>query len=145
LASQSKGAAVARPAPGVEAMTWNAMHDPTANIVVVTYTGETTGEDMRAASAAAILLGRENDTIKFLVDATRLEITATIFDVYKMPYQQYVDEGVDRRSRIAVLEPVAPEALDAARFYQTACLNHGWFAKLFAERDRAIQWLISDR
>jgi len=123
-------------------MSWDVVHDPTINVVVVIYTGRTTGDDLRDATSAAILLGKEKGTTKFLVDATALEITASIFDIYELPTKQY-EEGAERTSRIAVIRPVAPDALDAAKFYEMVCQNRGWFAKLFAGRQSAVSWLIS--
>jgi len=125
-------------------MPWNVSHDSAINVVVVTYAGRTTGDDLRAATSAAIALGKEKDTTNFLVDASALELTASIFDVYELPTQQYVNEGVERTSRIAVIRPISPDALDAAKFYETVCQNRGWFAKLFAGRQSAVSWLISD-
>ena len=124
-------------------MSWDVAHDPTINVVVVTYTGRTTGEDLRAATSAAIALGKETGTSNFLVDATDLEITASIFDIYALPTQQYV-EGAKTTSRIAVIRPTAPDAVDAANFYETVCRNRGWFTRLFGERQSAVSWLVSD-
>ena len=124
-------------------MSWDVAHDPTINIVIVTYTGRTTGNDLRAATSAAIALSKENGTTNFLVDAAALEITASIFEIYELPVRQYVEERVERISRIAVIRPVAPDALDAAKFYETVCQNRGWFAKLFSGRQSAVSWLVS--
>jgi hypothetical protein len=125
-------------------MAWNVTHDPSMGVVVVSYSGPTTGDDLRAATSAAVSLGKEKGTTNFLVDASNLELAASIFDVYELPTKQYEEEGVEKRSRIAVIRPVSRKAQEAAKFYEIVCQNRGWFAQLFTERQSAIDWILAN-
>ena len=56
---------------------------------------------------------------------------------------RYVADGLERLSRVALVYPRSPKAKEAARFYETACINRGWNVRLFPERDDAIEWLTA--
>ena len=122
-------------------MAWNAKYDQGLKLVELVHTGVATAKDLQEATSKCIALGQENETNRFLVDAEELVISAQLADIYNLPDKQYVNEQVDRFSRIAVVRPRAPHAQHAAQFYETACVNRGWAAKIVSTRQEAIDWL----
>ena len=123
-------------------MTWTATYNQSLQIVEIVYTGRTNSSDLQEGTSRSILLGKENNTTLFLVDATELKLTASLIDIYNLPDKQYLSEGVDRVSRIAVIRPRSPRSQEAAQFYETVCHNRGWTAKVVATRDEALDWLL---
>jgi hypothetical protein len=124
-------------------MTWTLEYNRTLRIVDVVFAGITSGRDLQEATTKCILLGKEQDTVQFLVDAAELELFAPLVDIIDLPDKQYVMEGLDRLSRVALVSPRSPKAKEAAYFYETACINRGWSVRLFPKRDDAIEWLTS--
>jgi hypothetical protein len=111
-------------------------------IIELVYTGNTTGLDLRESTSKAIALDKEKGSLKFLVDATEIELTASIFDLYDLPARHYHEENLDRQSHVAVILPKRPKEQKDAQFYETACVNRGWFVKLVSNREEGIDWLM---
>ena len=124
-------------------MTWMLEYNDTLRIVDVVFTGVTSGRDLQEATTKSIMLGKEQGAVKFLVDAVDLELFAPLVDIIDLPDKQYVAEGLDRLSRVALVYPRSPKAKQAAHFYETVCINRGWSVKLFSKRDDAIEWLTA--
>ena len=103
----------------------------------------TSGRDLQEATTKCILLAKEQGTVQFLVDAEELELFAPLVDIIDLPDKQYVVEGLERLSRVALVNPKSPKAKEAAYFYETVCINRGWNVQLFPNRDDAIEWLTS--
>jgi hypothetical protein len=87
-------------------------------------------------------LSKDHDNAGVLVDATEIELTASTFDLYDLPAHQYVVDGIDHRTGVAVVQPKSRKEQEAAQFYETACVNRGWRVRLFPNRDEAIKWLM---
>lgn len=122
-------------------MPWNATFDDKLRYVEVVYQGPITAPDLAAANVAAIRLGKERETICFLVDLVDVRLDASLADLYQLPAKQYVDEGVDPRTRIALIMPPSKVEQDRAKFYENACVNRGWQTRSFDARQDAIEWL----
>ena len=122
-------------------MKWTLNYDGALSIVALVFTGRNTGQDLRESTSEAIALGKRQGCLKFLVDATDMELDATRFELYDLPATQYRVENLDRRSRAALVLPKLPKELEDAKFYETACVNRGWRVKSFRTRDEAIEWL----
>ena len=124
-------------------MTWTVEYNSTLRIVDIVFTGITSGRDLQEATTKCILLGKERGTVQFLVDAAELELFAPLVDILDLPEKQYVEEGLDRLSRVALVNPRSAKAKEAAEFYKTVCINRGWSVRLFPERAEAIEWLMA--
>jgi hypothetical protein len=124
-------------------MPWTVTYDPTDDLVEVIYDGPVAASDLREATTRCIALGRERGSLRFLVDAERLELNASIFDLYELPARQYLAEGADRRSRVAVVAPADPRQRESVQFYQLASRNRGWLVEVFDNRDDAVGWLLA--
>jgi hypothetical protein len=123
-------------------MPWHIHYNPALRCIETVYTGGITALDMQESTSKGISLGRENDTNRFLLDATEAELSASFMDVYARPAIQYDAEGVDRVSRLAVVAPRSPRAREAIQFFETVCVNRGWGVKVFPSRQEALDWLI---
>jgi hypothetical protein len=121
---------------------WTLEYNSTLRIVEIVLAGSITGPDLQESTSKAIALSKDQGIpAAFLVDATELELAASIVDLYDLPAQQYFAEGADLRNRLALVLPQSPKARRDARFYETACVNRGWNVKSFPNRDEAIEWL----
>lgn len=125
-------------------MPWNVCHNELLHIVELELAGNITGRDMRDATTQCIALGKENETNRFLVDTTHLELAASLMEIYNLPEKQYIEEGADRFSRVAVIRPLSPSAQEATQFYETVCRNRGWMVQLFPKHREAVDWLVND-
>ena len=118
-------------------------HDPVLAIVEVTFTGSVTGADLREATTKCSTLQKQTGATRFLVDGNQWDVIASFVDIYDLPAEQYLNEEVYRESRIAVVLPTSERSLYAAQFYETACQNRGWNAKVYPDRQSALDWLMS--
>ena len=113
-------------------------------IVELIYTGQFTAQEARESTSKAIALGKVHGDADAYVDASEVELAVSIFDLLDLPNRQYVEEGMNRSIRVAVVPPKLPKDREAAQFYETASLNRGWHVRLFPSRDDAIKWLTVD-
>lgn len=112
-------------------------------IVEITLTASITGEDLDDVTRSAIEAGVIHQTHRYLVQFTEPVITASLISVFNLP-AQYLAQQLDRLSRIAVVNPQAEADREIVRFYETVCLNRGWLAKSFGQRQEAMDWLFQD-
>jgi hypothetical protein len=122
-------------------MPWGVELDAGRGIIVVTYEGHVTLQDVRACAAAVIALMKEADTAFVLTDfsgVSRLDSSTT--DVVGLP-ELYHRLGLDRPFREALAAPDGSAARDQAMFYETVCVNRGYQVRAFATRARALDWL----
>ena len=122
-------------------MPYSVKHDPSLGIVELTFTGSIAGADLRGATTACISVQRQTGATRFLVDVNGWDLDASTLDIYDIPDKQYSDENLDIQSRIAVILPTSDKAREAALFYEAACRNRGWHAKVLPDRESAIDWL----
>jgi hypothetical protein len=122
-------------------MTWTLEYSNKLRVIKLVYTGRTTGLDLQESTFKAIALSKEQGSLMFLVDSTEIELTASTFNLYDLPDRQYLAENLDRKSHVAVVLPRRPKEQEDARFYETACVNRGWFVMLFPNCDEGIEWL----
>jgi len=116
--------------------------DHSLGVIELTFRGPTARDDLREATSKCIILGKQAATTKFLVDATAIDLIASLLDLYDLPAKQYEEEEADRLSCVALILPTSEEAREALRFYETACKNRGWNVQVFSEKQGAIDWLM---
>jgi len=124
-------------------MPYAVKHDPLLDIIELTLTGSLTSTTLREATTKGVSLQKQTRTTRFLVDPNGAELGASISDIYDLPAEQYPKENLDPRSQIAVILPASARAQEIARFYETVCRNRGWNARIFPDRQSAIEWLRS--
>jgi len=123
-------------------MTWTVEYSDELGIVILAYTGRVTGREIQEAAAARIDMGKRESVTEFLIDTKRVEADeSATFDIYDIPNKMYNEKHVPHESNLAIVEPDSEKSKELARFFETACLNRGWAAKIFKDRDSAIAWL----
>jgi hypothetical protein len=120
---------------------YSVTHDPSLGIVEVTFTGLLSGADLKKATRACISIQKQTRATGFLVDTGTADLGASTLDIHDLPGKQYGDEDLDIHTRIAVILPTSARTREAALFYEAACRNRGWHAKLLPDRQSAIDWL----
>ncbi len=90
----------------------------------------------------AIALGRQNNVALGLMDLTNLQQVCEIPEVYEFP-ELHNQLGMQPHSRIALILPAATELHSTVEFYENVCVNRGWFARRFSNREDAVAWLLS--
>jgi len=122
-------------------MAWRLEYDDTLRAIHVKLFGNITGAELHSLTSAAIARLKKEGVLDVLVDATELESAPPIIDIYNLPAEQYVEEQLNRTVRIAMIMPKSRAAEEAARFYETTCINRGWSVRSFPGRERATEWL----
>jgi hypothetical protein len=112
-------------------------------IVEITCEGMVSFDELTAEQAPSFALAEEHNTDRFLLDLTNYE--SSLSHVNILGGVSSYDDKSTRRIRIAVVAPVSEEARKDAQFYETVCVNRGWNARMFAERQEAIDWLVNRR
>ena len=99
---------------------------------------------MLEAASARIAAGKEKNTTDFMIDAEQMIVSrSATMDLFKIPTQVYQDNEAERSSRIAVIKPIDPDSQWIAKFYDDLCTTRGWTAKIFTDREAALNWLRS--
>lgn len=115
------------------------------NIIEILHTGRTTEADLSAITTKSIALTKEKGIFDVLIDATEIELTASLVDIFDLPAKQYAEEALDHRIRIGLVQPKLAKEKKEAQFYETACVNRGWIVKTFSNCNDAIEWLKYSR
>jgi len=122
-------------------MGWRVEYDDTLRAVNVKLFGSITGAELHELTSAAIALLKKQEVLDALVDAAELGSAPPIAEIYKLPAEQYIEEQLNRTVRIAMIMPKSRAAEEAARFYETTCINRGWSVRTFSSRAQATAWL----
>jgi hypothetical protein len=122
-------------------MPFTVEHDAARGFATLRFSGTITGENLMESSARCFALQKETGCLRFLIDSDEWDLAASVLDLHALPHREYVKAEVDRRTRIAVVQPTNEKALQGARFYEDACRNRGWNARILPDREAAIAWL----
>ncbi len=106
--------------------------------------GSLSRSDLEKNTAEATALQKNHGIYSVLINALDLESVESVTDVYELP-KQYVDHGVSRSSRIAMVMPKLESARKISRFYENVCINRGWTVRSFETKGEAERWLESKR
>jgi hypothetical protein len=111
-------------------------------IIDETYTGRVTIDEFRDAVARRVSLSKETGVEKILIDTSGVtESPVRMMDIYSLPDSFYAEQGVSKRSRMALVLPRTSKEREIAKFFEDACCNRGWTVMSFEERQDAIDWL----
>jgi hypothetical protein len=120
---------------------WKGEYLDDLDIVQLTISGDFSDQDVKAAAPARIAMGRDKGTTRFIIDAVEMELTGSTFAIYDVPANVYVEEGMERTARIAVLTANSSSSKEIVQFYENASVNRGWNVSAFMDREEAIAWL----
>jgi hypothetical protein len=118
-------------------------YDASKGIIVLTYTGQVTMEEVRQATVEAIGFQKQGLTNQVLIDASAMTAWPSRADMWYL-VESYPQLEVPRGTRLAAIRPQLPDDTDLSGFYETVCENRGYHAKAFASRAEAERWLLTD-
>ena len=122
-------------------MPFSVSHDAGRKIATVHFTGTISADDLMGASARCFALQKETGCLRFLIDSREWDLAAGVLDLHALPHREYAKAELDRRTRIAVVQPTNEKARQGARFYEDSCRNRGWNARILPDFDAAVAWL----
>ncbi len=125
-------------------MAWSVDYNSDLGFIQVVYTGRVTFNEFKEATNKVISMSRSHKENRILIDDANLEIGVSTTEIYKLPLF-YDDVKANRRSRLALILPTAPQALEDVQFFVTVCRNRGWNIKGFSKRQEAIDWLVPNQ
>jgi hypothetical protein len=111
-------------------------------VVESAYSGTVTPEELRHAVLSAVALARESGVWRFYTDVTGLaggHSTGDLFAIISLLDQM----GLPRTLREALFVLPSTAAATDVQFWEDAARNRGWYMRLFAERERALEWLLA--
>lgn len=79
---------------------------------------------------------------KVLVDALALEKRLGVLDAHAGPTTDFPRDVSSKQIKVAVLD--REEFEDTFRFFETVARNAGYCLRIFGDRKKAMQWLLSD-
>ena len=123
-------------------MSWSVTYNADLAAVEIVLEGESRKEDRIAANEEAFAVADANNTRDFLFDCSAYERSQSTVEIVLL-VESYMDERF-RPAKIALVQPILPEAQGDAAFYETLCVNRGWNARVFSGRSAAIKWLRAD-
>ena len=123
-------------------MPYKVTHLPNLDVVELNLYGLISGPDLREATTECIEIQKKTGITTFLVDANGWEVVSSFSELFEIVSDQYDREGLDKKSRIAVILPTTLSAIAAADFYEAVCLKGGWNGLVFPNRDGALDWLM---
>jgi len=124
-------------------MSWSISFNEQKQFIELVLADTNSGQDIRDATKEGVALSKARGVSRFLVDASKMHITASLADILDLPNRQYFDEGLDRNSRVAVVNPESDRSKEATQFYETASVNRGWQVRTFSDRSDAEDWLTA--
>jgi hypothetical protein len=125
-------------------MAWSVRHDPPTGMIEVVYTAVVSATDLMEAASRRIALQHETGSPSVLVDVTGItELTARSADVLQLPASLFAAQVASRQTQLALVLPRSHAQKDMATFWETACVNRGWIARTFEDRQEAIDWLLA--
>ena len=116
-------------------------YDEGSNIAEMTFTGSMVRDDINESTREGTELQKRTGVTRFLLDMRQAELRVAHSDVFELPAVKYW--VLDRRTRIAVIQPDSERGREAVIFYRDACQNRGWNTRIFSDRESAIQWLVA--
>jgi hypothetical protein len=117
---------------------------PEKGIIILTYTGKVTMDEVRAATMKAIAIQKEKQTDRVVIDPSDMIAWPSLADMFAL-VASYPELEVPRRTRLAVVRPKAPDKTDLTGFFEVVCQNRCYNAKSFDTREAAEEWVRSDR
>jgi hypothetical protein len=115
-------------------------YDATKGIIVLTYTGHVTMDEVREATVQAIAIQNKGLTNRVLIDPSDMIAWPSRGQMYHL-VESYPDLKVPVGTRLAALRPKLPDETNLTRFYETVCQNRGYNAVAFDNREDAERWL----
>jgi len=113
-----------------------------SGLIEIVYSGNLTTPMLREAVRKRIAIQNKTGAMRVLADASNIQLTPSIFDLFNLPNRLFSEENADRRTMIALVLPDTEEPKKMATFLETASINRGWSMQVFEDRQSAVAWLM---
>ncbi len=110
-------------------------------IMVVKNFGNMNIDQINRLTRDVIMKAKKTQLDKILVDHTEMTLVASVINIYE--YVKEMSNSLKRNAKIAVLISEKNSNKEDYRFYETACINNGFFVRVFSNKDDALYWLAS--
>jgi len=121
-------------------MGYEISYNPTLHIVEILFAGELSTSALKEATSEIIRIGLEQGCTDFLLDSRMQVGVRSMVDLYYLP-QSYLTEGLDPKSRGAIIVSKSGPMRQDSLFWETVCTNIGLNVRSFESREEAIGWL----
>jgi len=118
-------------------------YDATKGLIVLTYTGCVTMDEVREATQQAIAIQKQGLTNRVLIDPSTMTAWPSRVEMFDL-VKSYPDFEVPVGTRLAAIRPKLPDETNLTGFFETVCQNRGYNAVAFDNREDAERWLLSD-
>jgi hypothetical protein len=115
-------------------------YDEANDLVRVAYVGRCAMDDYLKGTMNVVALLRRHQTDRCLIDLRYLDNRANLEHIYELPRAYHVLE-VPGTVQIAILTTEGHKDERTVRFYETVCINRGWWAKIFFDEGKALKWM----
>ena len=112
-------------------------------MIVISYSGKVTIEEVREATVQAIAMQKEGRTDRVLIDAMTMTAWPSRVEMWHL-VESYSQLEAPRRTRLAAIRPQVPDKTDVSGFFETVCRNRCYNAKAFHTREDAEGWLRTE-
>ena len=122
-------------------MPFSLRHSSETNIADLVFDGTVTADDVRESTAQCIALQRQFSVLNFIISVDDADVFVSAAVLSSLPAREYREQEVRRSTRVAILRPRHPKALEAAAIYEQACRALHWNVRICAGREAAVEWL----
>jgi len=121
-------------------MSFNLLHDPVTDCIVLTFNETVTMEKIREAAPQVAKLCEEKECFRILNDMSSARIEISMVDAFQSP--AIMDKsGITRITKRAL---VVPPDFDKSEFLETVTRNRGHDLMVFNDIEKAKQWLLCE-
>ena len=121
-------------------MSYEVSYNSTLHIVEILFAGELNTSALKDATSEIIRVSLERGCTDFLLDSRMQMRVQSMADLYYLP-QSYLTEGLDPKSRAAIILSKSGPMRQDSLFWETVCTNLGLKVRSFESREEAIAWL----
>jgi len=80
--------------------------------------------------------------MQILADCSSVEtLSAKAIDLFALPGKLYFENNANRDTRMALIVNRQDQTTEALHLFETASVTRGWVARVFEERQTAMDWL----
>ena len=111
------------------------------NVMVVKNFGDMNIDQINRLTRDVIVKAKKMQMDKILVDHTEMTLVASVINIYE--YVKEMSNSLKRNAKVEVLISEKNSNREDYHFYETACVNNGFFVRVFINKEDALYWLAS--
>ncbi len=124
-------------------MSWQVKFDDENRLIFISFFSDVSKNDIQESIIEAISLISDKNVRKILTDFTEaLSLDLSTMDIYKLHADYRKTTGLNVPFIETIVCPKESKIINDIHFYETECINKGIRAKIFEDRNQALEWLI---